>query len=280
MAGSAWGCQYGPTVWLEVGGRITFLRLRLRRIERRGVEAAQHDVEAKAEGPLRLGQLDVERGEQPGARLRVGDRLVDRVDREQRIAGEVHLGDQPRSPRRAEQREVDVVGTPGVVVIAPRVCARLDRHEAVAAVAIGEHPAEAVEVRIERRVVLIAFVVVAPAGVGLPQLEHRVGDRAIGLVGDLAGDDDPLALRLAGGVARHVDRARVRARREHRAGALDRRLDRDQRLARRALAGAAVGRDVVRRLAAGRKREVGGHGDSWATCLAIRIAELAAGTPA
>ena len=51
----------------------------------------------------------------------------------------------------AEQREVDVRRPPGVVVVAPRIRAGLDRHEPVAAVVVGDGAAGAGEVRIERR---------------------------------------------------------------------------------------------------------------------------------
>ncbi len=42
---------------------------------------------------------------------------------------------------------------------------------------------------IERCVVLIHLVHVAPGGVGLPQLDQRAGDRAALLVEHAAGDD-------------------------------------------------------------------------------------------
>ena len=73
--------------------------------------------------------------DQPLARLRVAHRVEDRVLREQRVAGEVHLRHQPLGERAPEQREVDVRGPPGVGVVAPRVGAGLDRDEPVAALA-------------------------------------------------------------------------------------------------------------------------------------------------
>ena len=44
---------------------------------------------------------------------------------------------------------------------------------------------------------LVDLVAVAPAGVRLPHLDERVRDRAAVLVENPAGDDDPLAHRLA-----------------------------------------------------------------------------------
>ena len=81
------------------------------------------------------------------ARLRVGHAVVDRVEREQRIAGKVHLRDQPLHRRVAEQREVDVLRAPGERVVLPRIGAGLDGDEAVPAVVVGEGAADAGEVR-------------------------------------------------------------------------------------------------------------------------------------
>ena len=77
------------------------------------------------------------------------DGVEDRVLTEQRVVREVHLGDQPLGEGPAEQAEVDVRRPPGVVVVAPRVGAGLDRHELVAAQAVGDHPAQPVEVRVQ-----------------------------------------------------------------------------------------------------------------------------------
>ena len=83
--------------------------------------------------PVRLGQADIEGRDETLPRLLIGYRVEDRVQREQRVGREVHLGDQPLGERAAEQREVDVRRPPGVVVIAPRVGPRLDRDEPVPA---------------------------------------------------------------------------------------------------------------------------------------------------
>ena len=103
-----------------------------------GAAAGEHDVPAVAGAPLVLGDVVVVGGDQAVAGRRVGDRLVDRVEREERVAREVHLGDQPLGEVGAEQREVDVRRPPGVVVVAPRVGAGLDGGEPVAAVVVGQ----------------------------------------------------------------------------------------------------------------------------------------------
>ena len=182
----------GPTVWPGVGGRRHVLLL-----EGRGRRAGEHDVPAVAGAPLGLGDVVVVGRHQPLAGLRVDDRLVDRVEGEQRVAGEVHLGDQPLGEVGAEQREVDVRRPPGVVVVAPRVRARLDGRERVAAVVVGEAAADADEVRVERRRVLVALVDVAPGRVGLPDLDELVAYRPAVAVEDAPGHLHPLADRLA-----------------------------------------------------------------------------------
>jgi hypothetical protein len=89
-------------------------------------------------------------------------------------------------------------------MIAPRIRSRLDRDEAVAAFGIGQRPATACEVGIERRVVLVDGVPVAPGGVGLPDLHQGVRDRPAVLVQHAAADDDPLSDRLAVVLARQI----------------------------------------------------------------------------
>src|SRR3546814_2123437 len=89
----------------------------------------------------------------------------DRVEREQRIAGEVHLRHQARRDAGAEQREVDVVGPPGIGVVAPGIGAGLHRIEAVDTLCVGDAASAAEEVGIERRVVLVRLMDVAAGGV-------------------------------------------------------------------------------------------------------------------
>src|SRR3546814_17950658 len=65
---------------------------------------------------------------------------------------------------------------------------------------VGDAASAAEEVGIERRVVLVRLVDVAAGGVGLPDLDQRVGLRAPRLVEHAAGDGDALANGLSGGL--------------------------------------------------------------------------------
>ena len=121
-----------------------------------------------------------------------------------------------------EDGEVDVGGTPCVLVVPPRIGAGLDRDEAVAAVVVGERPPGAGEVRVERRGMLVDLV----RDSGRPRSPARPraarSGRAPVVVEDAAGDDDPLAERFAGVAWRQVGvgrRDRVLA--EHRPGQRD-----------------------------------------------------------
>ncbi len=96
-----------------------------------------------------------------------------------------------------EHREVDVGRTPGVVVVAPGIGAGLDGDEAVVALGIRLRAAGAGEIRIERRRMLIDDMDIAAAGIGLPQLDQRVGHAAAVLVEHMAVHDDAFAERLA-----------------------------------------------------------------------------------
>src|SRR5688572_2373375 len=92
---------------------------------------------------------------------------------------------------------MQVRGTPGVVVIAPRISARLDGLEAVPPRIVGERPPGAGEIGVERRVVLIYRVPVAPARVRLPELDQRIGYGTRILVEHAPAHDHALADRLA-----------------------------------------------------------------------------------
>jgi hypothetical protein len=110
---------------------------------------------------------------------------------------EIHLRHEARDEGMAEHRQMDMRGTPGVVVIAPGIGARLDGDETVVAGGIAHGAARAGEVRIERRRVLVADMDVAAAGIGLPDLDQRVRHAAAVLVAHMAMHDDALADRLA-----------------------------------------------------------------------------------
>src|SRR5438445_12815918 len=92
---------------------------------------------------------------------------------------------------------MNVSRPPCIGMILPGIGARANRDEAVCAVLGREAAAVAEEVGIQRRVVLIHAVPVPAGGVGLPDLNERVGQRRPALVEYAAGDDDPLSHRLA-----------------------------------------------------------------------------------
>lgn len=69
-------------------------------------------------------------------------------------------------------------GSPGVVVITPRVWPRFDRHKSVGAVSIRDAAARAGEVGVQWGGMLIALVDVAAGGVCLPNFDKLSGDGA------------------------------------------------------------------------------------------------------
>src|SRR4029077_10834507 len=105
---------------------------------------------------------------------------------------------------RPEKTEVDMLRPPRIMMIAPRIRAGLHRHEAIRAVDIGHHSADSGEVRIERRFVLVAVVSIAARGVGLPNFDETLWNRAAILVEHAAGHNDTFAERLTADKTRHV----------------------------------------------------------------------------
>src|SRR5581483_12501765 len=93
---------------------------------------------------------------------------------------------------------------PRIGVVPPRIGTRRDGGERVVAVAVGDGAAGAGEVRVERRRVAVDGVDVAAGGIGLPDLDQRIGEGVPVLVYDRAVDDDALAERLAGVLAGQV----------------------------------------------------------------------------
>ena len=90
--------------------------------------------------------------------------------------------------------------------------AGLDRDEPYRPSRVGDRAAGAREVRVERRRVLIDRVRVAAGRVRLPDLDERLRHGPAVLVEHAPFDDDPLAQRLAGMLAREVVVARSRSR--------------------------------------------------------------------
>ena len=138
------------------------------------------------------------------ARRRLGIAFRMRSCRVERLAGEEHLRDEARQPHPAPHREVDVRRPPPVPRIGHRVGARLDGADLDRARLVGEHARRAVEVRVDRRVVVVVRMDVAPGGVALPHLDHRPADRRAVLVDHPQAQMHQLADRLLRAVAGDV----------------------------------------------------------------------------
>src|SRR5918997_1953506 len=162
----------------------------------------ENNVEAVSQGPLRLGSLEVEARDQACPCLLIAHGLEYRVLVEEGVPRKVHLGDEPAPEGRSQKREVNVGGAPGVVVVTPRVGAGLERNEPVTTVVVGEAPARAGEVGVQRRRVPVALMNVAPGGVGLPDLYQAASHGPSVAVEYAPGDDNSLSERLAFVLAR------------------------------------------------------------------------------
>ncbi len=92
---------------------------------------------------------------------------------------------------------MDVVWPPCVRVISPGIRARFDGVKFIIALGIGQTATCAEKIGVERRGVLVYFVDVPPGGVGLPNFEERVFERAAKFVGNFSVDDNSFAERLA-----------------------------------------------------------------------------------
>src|ERR1700692_1103151 len=103
-----------------------------------GVAPPKHDIKAKAEREIGFRAQPVERGNQAPARGFFVHAVKNGIEFEERIARKIHLGDQAGGKRGAEEGKVNVLWAPGVVMIFPRISARANGEEAVAAVVVGE----------------------------------------------------------------------------------------------------------------------------------------------
>src|SRR5215813_7134929 len=147
-------------------------------LERRSLAPAQNDVELIAKRPLRLGGGEIKFGNQPLPRPFVWNRLEDGIVSEERIAGKIHLRDQPRGEGRTEKRKVYMGRPPGILVVLPRVGPGFDGHETIVTVAIGQCAACAGKVGIEWSRMVVACMAVTAGGVGLPDLNQCPRHRA------------------------------------------------------------------------------------------------------
>ena len=121
----------------------------------------------------------------------------DRTLFDQRIAFEIHLSDQALRPGFTREREMNMRRTPVAGLVTPRVGAGLDSAKTVIAVFIGQHPAAAAEVRVNRGQILIFFMSVAAAGIGLPDFHQGVFHRSAKTIAHVTVHNDPLANRQA-----------------------------------------------------------------------------------
>ena len=78
----------------------------------------------------------------------LGDGLDDGAPPDQRIAFEIHLGDQPLGEAVAKNRKMDMRGAPIVDAIWPGIRTGLDRAEAIESIFIGYNAAASAEIRI------------------------------------------------------------------------------------------------------------------------------------
>src|SRR5258707_15837133 len=127
-------------------------------VERRRVASTQNDVKSVAERLQRNRSVPVKLRDQPIARGFVRSAVKDWIEGNQRIAREKHLCDKPRGERRTEYGEMKMRRAPGIVGVGPRIFARPDRHEAIAAFGIRQRVTTAREIGIERRIVLIVVM--------------------------------------------------------------------------------------------------------------------------
>src|SRR5450830_1092753 len=135
------------------------------------IATAQNDVEFIAEHLVVHCFFQTETRNQAFTRSDVGHTLEDRIKVEQGIVGEIHLRHQTLGIDIAEHRKVNMRRTPGLVMITPGIRARFDGHKTVTAIVVGEHLAEASEIRVQRCIVLVALVPVAAGGITLPDFQ-------------------------------------------------------------------------------------------------------------
>src|SRR4030095_761270 len=157
----------GPTVCEAVGTWLISL------LHGRRFTAAQHEVESIAQRDFRGSIFPIKSRYQLLFRFLVCNTVVDRVVQQQWISRKIHLRHQPAQQSIAKNRKVNVPRPPGIMIIPPRVGPWLDRNEFVASFPIRQRSPASAEIRIDRRVVLIQLVQVAPGGIGLPHFNQR-----------------------------------------------------------------------------------------------------------
>src|SRR6202035_6020030 len=129
---------------------------------------------------------------------------------EERLKSQLQLArkscfqNQRQAHTRTEKAEVNVIRPPRIVMIAPRIRTRLDRHEAIRAVVVGDNSSDAREMRIERRFVLVLAMRITAGGVRLPNFDLCVRNRAAVFVEHAAGYNDSFAESFAAVEVRQI----------------------------------------------------------------------------
>ena len=131
--------------------------------------SAQHNVEFIAKGKIRLGQIKCKLGNhQLPTLLRHPE--VNWVVLQEGITREIHLGNQAIRDVAPKQGEVNVIGPPGIGVVAPGISAGLNGVKLVVAFVVGQTTATAQKIGVDGSSMLVYLVDVTPGSVGLPNL--------------------------------------------------------------------------------------------------------------
>ena len=152
------------------------------------------------------------------------------------------MSDKSRDESRAEQRKMNMSRAPGVVVIAPRIRARLDGYEAVKSVLVCQGSSCSGEVRIKRRRVVVLFMRVPSRGIGLPDFNETIRYGAPIAIQNSSSNCDALSQRLPHMLNREVVISRTDIRMaEHWPRDLGKSMGQDdQRVRRRARPGRTI----------------------------------------
>src|SRR5580700_9973 len=107
-----------------------------------GLAPTQYKIESISECIFGNSHFNIKLGYQPFARKTVRDAVEDRIESQKRIPVKIHLSNEASGETRTKQTEVNMIRPPGIVMIAPRIRARLHRHEAVRAVLVGDYSSD------------------------------------------------------------------------------------------------------------------------------------------
>src|SRR5699024_3918183 len=160
--------------------------------ERGGILTTQDDVELVPQRPVITGLVVVKHRDHALA-FALRNRVEDRILEEHWIIREVHLGDESLTKLATVEREVNVRGAPCIVVVTPRVCARLDRIKAVVTLSIRQAAGHTIKVRIKWSRPRVIFMAVTSSGVLLPSLNQRISNGLVVPASHLSVNQDTLS---------------------------------------------------------------------------------------